>query len=368
MQRHANFRISTSEGHSIIACSSIRRICWNGQNVRQGPVFWVASRPRLTISINQAVRSFLGQSGMASNSKWPRSDTQSYTPQGHKSSAMSNATCWDYFSNDGLGFFDYQGSRRSSHPRQTTEEKLSRSFQQCTPFAEPRVPSPSPCAILDERLNKSDPSYPMIRGSQDYTASSSTETRRRTGTEDYPTQAWQYPPMAEDQSWKQNLGYSGQQQRFEEYYLHSSQPTQSDSYPTDFGDIYHPQQYSSSHAPSSYLDNNRMPSIASLGRSPYHALMMPVARPSIVVDEAQDNHICSLEEPAEGKLSVPRAPRRGQRDVDSQRRRRHLTPEGREHAKDVRKVHACKDCRRRKIKVCLVWSSGFALVLILPKS
>ena len=331
---------------------------------------------------------------MASNSKWPRSDTQSYTPQGHKSSGVSNATCCDYLNNDGLGSFDHQDSRRSFHSRQTAEY-----------------------AIPDDLSNKSDPSYSSIRDPQYYTASSSTEKGRRTGTEGYPMQAWQYPPVAEDQTWKQNLAYPGQQQFCEEYYLDSGQPTQSDSYPTDFGNTYHPQQYSSSYAPSSYFDNNRMP-------PSYLPITTPVAWPSIVVDEAQDDHIYSqrddqsslyqdylgtnvfsasrrvasvgldaqrsptrtpnrnhrhhrthndltdsydLEESTEGKLSVPRTPRRGQREDDCQRRRRHLTPEGREHAKDVRKVRACKDCRRRKIKVCFVWSSGFGLLLILPK-
>ena len=319
---------------------------------------------------------------------------------------MSNATHWDC-----------QGSSRSFHSRQTAEEIVSRGYQQYTPSSGPRARSPSPYAIHDRISNGSDPSYPSIWDSQDYTASSSTEKGRRTGTEGNPMQAWQYPPVAEDQSWKQNLGYSGQQQFFEGYYPHSGQPTQSDSYPTDFGDTYHPQQHSSSYAPSSYLDNNRMP-------SSYVPFITPVARPSIVVDEAQEDHIYSqrhdqsslyqdclginvssasrrgasvgldaqrsstrtpnrnhrhhrthndmtgmydLEESAEGKLSVPRPSRRGQREDDCQPRRRHLTPEGREHAKDVRKAKACKDCRRRKTKVCFVWSSGFGLLLILPK-
>ena len=344
---------------------------------------------------------------MASNSKRPRSDTQSYTPQGHKSSELSNATWWDHCNNGGLGSFDSEDSRGSFHSRPTAEGILSRSLQQCTPFLEP-----NPYAIPDEVLNKSAPSNPSIRDPRDYRASSSTEKGRRTGTEGYPMQAWQYPPVAEEQSWKQNQYYSGQQQLFEELDLHSCQPTQFDSYPTDFASNYHHPQYGSSYAPSGYLDSS------------YPPLMTPVARPSIVVDEAQDDHIYNqrndqsslyqdfldtnvssashrgasvgldaqrsltrtpnqdhrdhrayidttdlydLEEPAEGKLSVPRAPRRGQREDDYQRRRRHLTPEGREHAKDVRKVKACKDCRRRKTKVCFVWSSGFALLLILLK-
>ncbi len=350
---------------------------------------------------------------MAPSPKRPRSDVQSYMPQCHKSSAMSNVTRWDISNNDGLDFSDCQGSSRSFHSRETADEILSRSFQQCMPFSGPRAPSLSPFTIPD--FNKSDPSYPSICDSHDYTASSSSEKGQRTGSEGYLMPTGQYPLMAEDQSWKQNLGYYGQHQRCEELHQHSSQPIQSGSYPTNFEDAYHPQRYSSNHAPSSYHDKNRMPSMASPGRSSYLPSMMPVAQPSIVVEEAQDdpvygqrndhsslyqdfsgtgvssasrrgasvglnaqrsstptpsrNHRTSnLEESAEGKLSVPRAPRRGQREDESQRRRRHLTPEGREHAKEVRKAHACKECRRRKIKVCLVWSSGFALLLIFPKS
>ena len=362
---------------------------------------------------------------MASNSRWPGSDMQSYAPQGRKSSAMPHATHGDYDSNDGLGFSDWQGSDRSFQGWQTAEETSSRSFQQYTPSSEPRAPSRSPYSISDELWNSSDPSYPTFRHTQDYVASSSIERGRRTGSEGYPMQAWQNPLMAEDQSWKQSLGYTGQQQRSEEYNLHSNQPTQSDGYPTGFGDIYQPQQYSSNFAPSSYLDINRMASIASSGRSSYLPSVTPVAQPSIVVHEAQDDHICSprndqsslcqdflgtnsssasgrgvsvrlnaqrsstrtpnrnhrnhrthndmadrsdLEELAEGLLGVPRTPKRGQRDDDPPPRRRHLTDEGREHAKDVRRAQACKNCRRKKTKVCFVWSSGFALLLILSKS
>ena len=362
---------------------------------------------------------------MASNSRWPGSDMQSYAPQGRKSSAMSHATRWDYDSNDGLGLSDWQDSDRSIQSWQTAEETSSRSFQQYTPSSEPRAPSRSPYAVPDELLNRSHPSCPSFRHTQDYLASLSTEKGRRTGSEGYPMQAWPDPLMAEDQSWKQSLGYPGQQQRSEDYYLHSNQPTQSDGYPTDFGDTYQPQQYNSNIAPSSYFDHSRMSSIASSGRFSYLPSMTPVAQPSIVVHEAQDDHTYShrddqsslcqdflgtnessvsgrgvsvslnaqrsstrtpnrnhrnhrthnnmadrsdLEESAEGLLGVPRAPKRGQRDDDPQRRRRHLTDEGREHAKDVRRAQACKNCRRRKTKVCFVWSSGFALLLIPSKS
>ena len=362
---------------------------------------------------------------MASNSRWPSSDMQGYAPQGRKSSAMSHATSWDYDSNDGLGCSDWQGSDRSFQPWQTAEETSSRSFQQYTPSSESRAPSRSPYAVPDELWNSSDPSYPTIRHTQDYLASSSIERGRRTGSEGYPMQAWQNPLMAEDQSWKQSLSYTGHQQRSEEYNLHSNQPTQSDDYSTGFGDTHQPQQYSSNLAPSSYLDINRMASIATSGRSSYLPFMTPVAGPSIVVHEVQDDHICGhtddqsspyqdflgtnessvsgrgvsvslnaqrsstrtpnrnhrnhrthndmadrsdLEESAEGLLGVPRTPKRGQRDDDPQRRRRHLTDEGREHAKDVRRAQACKNCRRRKTKVCFVWSSGFALLLIPSKS
>ena len=318
---------------------------------------------------------------MASNSRRPRSDTQSYTPQG-------------------------------------------RNFQQYTRFSGSRVPSLSPYAIPDEHLNKSDPSYPSTRDAVDYSASSSSENGRRIGNEGYVMQAWQYPAMVEDQSWKSSLCYSGQQQRYDEHYLHPTEPIQSGSYPINFGDTHPLQQYSPSYASPSYLENNRMPSVASPSRSPYSPFM-PVPRPSIVVDEVQDDHICNqrdaqssyyqdylgtnvlsashrgasvrpnaqrsstrtpnrnrrnhrtqndmmdmsdLEECAEGKLSGPRASRGGQKEDDSQRRRRHLTRAQREHAKDVRKVRACEDCRRKKIMVCLVRSSGFALLLNLLKS
>lgn len=362
---------------------------------------------------------------MASHSTWPCSDRQIYAPQGRKSSAMPYAKCWDHFSNESLDLYDGQGSGRSFYSRQTAGEVPSGNFQQCTPSSDPRAPSPSPYASPDELLNRSDPYYPSSRDTQDHPTSSSTEKGRRTRTEGYQMQNCPYPLMPEGQSWKQSLGYPGQQQRFEQYYLSSSQPTHSDSYSTDLGNSYQTQHYSSSFAPSSYLDNNSTPSMASPSRPSYLPFPMPVARPSIVVDEAQDDHICSqkdnqsslyqdclgtnvssvsrhrasvglvahrsstrtpnrnhrkhrthndmtdqydLEESAEGFLNVPRAPRRGQREDDSQPRRRHLTPEGREHAKDVRRVQACKECRRRKIKVCFIWRSGFALLLILPKS
>ena len=44
------------------------------------------------------------------------------------------------------------------------------------------------------------------------------------------------------------------------------------------------------------------------------------------------------------------------------RERRHLTPEGREHARVLRKVQACKECRRRKIKVSVLPGSDFSTV------
>ena len=78
--------------------------------------------------------------------------------------------------------------------------------------------------------------------------------------------------------------------------------------------------------------------------------------------------VSDFEESAEGKLIVPQAPRRGPKENYSQPRRRHLTLEQREHAKDVRRVQACKECRWRKIKVCLVWSSGFVFLLTSPES
>ena len=321
---------------------------------------------------------------MASNSRWPRSDMQSYAPQGRRSSAMSGTTFWGYNSNDGLGSSDRQGSDRSFQSWQTAEHIPSLSFQQYTASSETRAPSPSPYDMAGEPLNRRDPSFPSIRNSQEYTASSSTEEGRRTGTEGYLMQARPYPLMAENQIWN------------EQYCLSSSQPTQSDSYPTDFGDSYQTQQYSSSFASASFLDNNRTTSIPSTGPLSYRSFTMPVARPSIVVNEAQDdssdtnvysvsrrgasmrldahrssthtpnrihrNHrthndmtdLDDLEEPIEGLLSVPRAPRRGRRDDDSPRRTRHLTPEGREHAKDVRRVRACENCKRKKTKVCFV--------------
>ena len=46
----------------------------------------------------------------------------------------------------------------------------------------------------------------------------------------------------------------------------------------------------------------------------------------------------------------------------ARRRRRHLTAEGREHAKEVRKVQACANCRRRKIKVSVLAGRGSSTV------
>lgn len=354
---------------------------------------------------------------MASKSKRSRSDTQIYTPHGHKSSAMSNATCWDYSSNHGLDFADCQGPSRSFNSRQTAQEISSFGLQQSTPFSGLLTLSPSPYVTPDELFNKIESPFESILTSQDYTASSSTGNGRRTGPEDYPMQAWQYPYMAENQNWKQNLDYPGHQQYSEGSYQHSSQPMQPGSYPTSSENTRHPQKYNPDYVPPSYMYNNRMTSIASPGSSAYPSSMMAVDRPRIVVDKAQDDPICSpmddqssiyqdclgtniasvsrrgvfmglnaqrpstrtrsrslrthndmidtsdFEESAAGKLSVPRTPRRGQREDVSQRRRRHLTPEGREHANEVRKVHACTDCRRRKIKVGLIWNSGFARLL-----
>lgn len=332
---------------------------------------------------------------------------------------MSNETCWDCFCNHGLDSSDYQGQFRSFHSRHTAQEIPSRNPQQRTPFLGPLAPSPSPYATPDELSNKNDSSYEPILTPQDYTASSSIENGRRTGTEDNSMQAWQYPFMTADNIWKQDMGYPGHQQYYEGSYQHSSQPIQSGSYTTSSENTRHPQHYDPSYVPPSYLHSNRMPSILSPGSSSYPSSLVAVARPQIVVDKAPDDpqrddqssiyqdclgtNISSasrrgasmglnaqrsstrtpsrnrrthndmmdasdFEESAEGKLSVPRTPRRRQREDDSQRRRRHLTPAGREHAKEVRRVQACKECRRRKIKVCLVWSSGFAVLLTLPES
>ena len=359
---------------------------------------------------------------MASDLKRTRSDTQSYTTQGLRNSAMSNTTYCGYSSNHGSDFSNYQGLSRSYHSRHIAQEIPSRGLQQRTPFSGPLAPSPRLYVAPGELSNKIDPSYESILTSQDYTASSSTENGRQAGTENYLMQPWQYPFMAEHQDWQQNLGYSGQQTFSGGSYQHSSQPMQSGSYPTNSENSRQPQQYNPSYVPSSYLNNNRMPSIASPGSSSYPSSIVAATRPRIVVDKAQDDPISSLgddqssiyqdclgtdivsasrreasvglntqrsssrtprrshrtrnnmidasvlEEAAEGKLSVPRTPRRRQSEDDSQRRRRHLTPEGREHAREVRKLHACKECRRRKIKVCLVWTSGFALLLTLPES
>ena len=370
----------------------------------------IVSRPQRTISIKQPVRTISGQSDMAPDSRWPRSDMQSYTPPGRKSSTMSHTTFWDYNGNDGLGSSDRRGVDRSSQSWQTAEEIPSLRFQQYTPSSETRALSLSPYDMGSERLNRMDPSPPSIRNSQDYTTSSSTEKGRRTGTEGYSMQTWPFPVATEYQSWTQRVGYPGQQQGSEQYYLSPSQPTQSDSYPTEFGDIYQTQQCSSTFASSNYLDNNRTPSIALPSTPSYLSFPMPVARPSIVVNEAQDDSsdtnvysvphrgasmqldahrrstrtpnrirrnqkshndatdLDDLEESVEGFLSVPRRSGRGQREDESPRRRRHLTPEGREHAKDVRRARACENCKRRKTKVGFVWRSSLALLLILPQS
>ena len=384
---------------------------------------------------------------MVSDLKRTRADTQSCTAQGHRSSAMFNTSCCGYPSNHISDLSDYQGLSRSFHSRHTAQEIPSRSLQQRTPFSGPRAPSPRLYVAPGELSSNIDPSYESILTSQGYTASSSTENGRQTGTENYLMQPGQYPFMAEHQGWQQNLGYSGQQTFSEGSYQHSSQLIQSGSYPTSSENSRQPQQYNQSYVPPSYvppsyvpssyvppsyvppsyvppsyLYKNRTPSIASPGSSSNPPSMMAATRPRIVVDKAQDDPISSpgndqssiyqdclgtnivsashreasvglntqrsssrtprrshrtrnntmdasdLEEAAEGKLSVPRTPRRRQSEDDSQRRRRHLTPEGREHAREVRKLHACKECRRRKIKVCLVWASGFALLLTLPES
>lgn len=56
----------------------------------------------------------------------------------------------------------------------------------------------------------------------------------------------------------------------------------------------------------------------------------------------------------EGKLRVPRSEDRRRKDHIPVSRSRVLTDEGREHAKQVRKVGACKDCRGRHIRVCFL--------------
>ena len=322
---------------------------------------------------------------------------------------MSQMTLWGYNSNNGLGSSNRQDSDGSFQSWQTAEEIPSLSFQQYTPSSETRAPSIT-YDMAGELLNRGEPSYPSIRDPQDYTTSSSTERGRRTRTEGYSMQTWPFAVTAEDQSWTQSVVCPGQQQISEQDYLSSSQSTQSDSYPTEFEDSYRTQLHSPSFVSSTYLDHNRMPSIASPGRPSYRPFTMPVPRPSIVVNEAQDDSsdtnaypvsrrgasmrldahrsstrtpnrihrnrrthndmtdLDDLEESVEGLLSVPRAPRRGHREDDPPRRRRHLTPEGREHAKDVRRVRACENCKRKKTKVCFVWSSGFALLLILFKS
>ena len=326
---------------------------------------------------------------------------------------MSNAPCWGYSSNHGLDFSDCEGQIRSLYSQQTAQEIPSRSLHQRTPFSESLAPSTSPYVTLHDPFHMIDSSHGPFSMPQEYTAASSTENGRRTGTGNYLMQELQYPFTAEDQMSKQNPGYSGQQPYSDGSYQHSSQQMQSSSYPTSSGNTRHPRQNDPSYVPPSYLDDNCMPSIASPGFSSNPTSMTALTRPRIIVDEAQDdptwsqrdrqssiyqaclgtdissasrrgasggleaqrsstrtpsrNHrICNdmmdasdLEESIEGRLSVPRTPRRGRREDDSQPRRRHLTPEGREHAREVRRVQACKECRRRKIKVCLVWSSGF---------
>ena len=344
---------------------------------------------------------------MASDLKSARPDTQSYTTQGLMNSAMPNTTYCGYSSNHGSDFSNYQGSSRSCYSRHSAQEIPSRGLQQRTLFSGPLAPLPRPYDAPGELSNKTDSSYESILTSQGYTASSSTENGRQAGTENYSTQPWQYPFMAEYQGWQQNLGYPEQQTFSEGSYQHSSRPMQSGSYPTNSENSRQPQLYNPSYIPPSFLYNNRMPSIASLGSSSYPSSIVAATRPRIVVDKAQDDPISrlgddqssiyqdclgtdivsasrreasvelntqrsssrtprrsrrtrysmidasDLEEAAEGKLSVPRTPRRRQKEDDSQPRRRHLTPEGREHARGVRKLHACTECRRRKIKVCL---------------
>ena len=50
--------------------------------------------------------------------------------------------------------------------------------------------------------------------------------------------------------------------------------------------------------------------------------------------------------------------KRRERHLSPSRLRENLTPDGREHAKDVRKVRACNNCRRREIKVSVLAGCG----------
>jgi hypothetical protein len=55
--------------------------------------------------------------------------------------------------------------------------------------------------------------------------------------------------------------------------------------------------------------------------------------------------------PDEGKLRIPSSPERHRKEHSPGPRTRILTKEGKEHAKQVRRVGACGRCRERKIKV-----------------
>ena len=67
------------------------------------------------------------------------------------------------------------------------------------------------------------------------------------------------------------------------------------------------------------------------------------------------------EEPDEDeyKLRVPRDPNRRSKGRSSHGRTRDLTPEGREHAKGVRRLGACERCHKRKIKVRVLLAVRF---------
>lgn len=54
----------------------------------------------------------------------------------------------------------------------------------------------------------------------------------------------------------------------------------------------------------------------------------------------------------ESLLLVPGTSKHERKNDDHQPRQRALTPEGRRHASEVRKLHACKECKRRKVRVC----------------
>lgn len=58
------------------------------------------------------------------------------------------------------------------------------------------------------------------------------------------------------------------------------------------------------------------------------------------------------QEPDKNRLCVPRTLKQESKEGDHQPRQRALTPEGRRHASEVRKYSACKNCKRRKVKVC----------------